>query len=79
MCMAGTEFSTTRGTIVCIKCGGYCMWANRMLRRECPGNPSKLCVEVLRIRSNRETARLGQEWLLSVEDAPQSGMVAAVR
>ena len=68
-----------RGTIVSIRCGGYSMWVNRKLRRECPGNLSKLGMEVLKRMANRETPRLGQDWPFTVEDVPQSGMVAAVR
>ena len=52
---------------------GYIMWVNRKLRRECPGNPSKLGMEVLKRMANRQTPRPGQEWAFSVDVAPPTG------
>ena len=49
------------GVVVCVKCGGYSTWVNRKVRRDCPGNPSKLGMEVLERVANRETPRPGQE------------------
>ena len=53
------------------------MWVNRKIRRVCPGNPSKLGMEVLQRMANRETPGPGQEWPLSVRVAPRNGMVVA--
>ena len=53
------------------------MWVNRKLRRDCPGNPSKLGMEVLERTANRESTRQGQAWPLSVDVAPPTGMVVA--
>ena len=54
------------------------MWANRKLRRDCDGNPSKLGMDVLKSMANREP--LGQEWPLSVDDTPLAGNgVAGIR
>ena len=50
-----------RGVTVCVKCGGYSTWVNRELRRDCPGHPSELGMEVLKRMANRETPRTGQE------------------
>ena len=61
--------------IVCIKCGGHSIVGEPASH----GNPSILGMERLRRIADRETTRSGQECLLSVEDAPQSGMVAAAR
>ena len=49
----------------------------RKLRRDCPGNPSKLGMEDFTRMANRETQRPGQEWPLFVHVAPRSGMVVA--
>ena len=65
------------GVMVCVKSGGYSMWVNRKMRRDCSGNPSKLGMEVLKRMANRETPRPGQEWPLSVDVAPPTGMVVA--
>ena len=35
---SGHMFLHHRGTSVCIRCGGYSMWVNRKLRRECQGD-----------------------------------------
>ena len=35
------------------------MWVNRQLRRDYPGNTSKVGLEVLKRRANRETPRPG--------------------
>ena len=45
-----------RSVMVCVKCGGCSTWANRKLRRDCLGNPSKLGMEVLKRMANREPA-----------------------
>ena len=66
-----------RSVLVCVKCGGYSMWVDRKLRRDCPGNPSRLGMEVLKRMANRETPRLGQEWPLSADVAPPTGKVVA--
>ena len=66
-----------RGVLVCYKCGGFGMWANRKLRLDCPGNPPKLGMEVLKRMANREPPRPGQEWPLSVDVVPQTGMVVS--
>ena len=66
-----------RGVMVCDKCGGYSMWVNRKLRRDCLGNPSKPGMEVFKRMANHETARPGQEWHLSVDVAPPTGMDVA--
>ena len=44
-----------RSVLVCVKCGGSSMWVNRKLRRDCPGNPSKLGMEVLKRMAKRKT------------------------
>ena len=51
------------------------MWVNRELRGDCPGNPSKLGMEVL--KANGETPRPGQEWALLVDVAPPTQTVVA--
>ena len=53
------------------------MSVNRKVRRDYPGNPSKLGMEVLKRVANRQTPRPGQEWPLSVDQAPPTGMVVA--
>ena len=40
------------------------MWVNRELRRDCPGNPPNLGMEVLKRLAKRETRRPEQEWPL---------------
>ena len=50
-----------RRVMVCVTRGGYTMWVNRKLHRDCPGHPSKLGTEVLKRMANRETPRPGQE------------------
>ena len=62
----GHRISHHRGVMVCVKCGGYSMWVNRKLRRDCRGNPPKLGMEVLKRMANREPPRPGQEWPLSL-------------
>ena len=49
----------------------------RKLRRDCPGRPSKLGMEVLKRVANREIPRPGQEWPLTVDVAPLTVMVVA--
>ena len=66
-----------RGVMVCVQRGDYSMWVNRKLRSDCPGNPSKLGMEVLKRMANREPPWPGQEWPLSVDLAPPNGMVVA--
>ena len=63
-----------RGVLICVKCGNHSMRVDRKLRRDCPGNPSKLGMEVLKRMANRETPRPGQEWPLSVDVSPPTGM-----
>ena len=46
---------------------------NRQLHRDCPGNPSKLGMEVPKRMANRKTPQLGHEWPLSVDVAPPTG------
>ena len=53
------------------------MWVNRKLRRDCPGNPSRLGMEVLKRMASRETPRPGQKWPLLVDVAPPTGMVVS--
>ena len=40
---------------------GYTTWVNRKLRRDCPGNPYKLGMEVLKRMAKREPPRPGQK------------------
>ena len=54
---------------------GYSTRVNRKLRLDCPGNPSKLGMDVLKRMANRETPWPGQEWPLSFDVAPPTGMV----
>ena len=37
------------------------MWVNRKLRRDCPGNPSRLGMEVLKRMASRENTSAGAE------------------
>ena len=70
-----------RDVLVCVKCGGRSTWVNRKLRRDCPGNPSKLSIEVLKRMANPRPGPLcalpiphgavggeglGREWVLSL-------------
>ena len=65
------------GAMVCVKSGDYSMWVNRKMRPDCSGNPSTLGMEVLKRMAKRETPRSGQEWPLSVDVAPPTGMCHA--
>ena len=71
------RISHHRSVIVCVKCGSYSVWVNQKLRRDCPGNPSKLGIKACEGGEPRTPPRPGQEWPLSVDVAPRPRIVVA--